>query len=95
MSRNGNEDQGQLVIANESEIGAVVDVDTDSDVMAKDSVEREIEEEQSDTFSSNEADTKPSDAPKKPKMYFDWLDDKTLVKIFGESGSFDRKTTPD
>ena len=95
-SLNGNEDQGQSSTANDSEIGAVAKIDTD---MAKDTAEREliiIEEEQSDTFSGiphyNEADTKPSDqssdAPKEPQIYFDWLDEKTLVKIFGEFDAF-------
>ena len=96
-SLNGNEDQGQSSTANDSEIGAVAKIDTD---MAKDTAEREliiIEEEQSDTFSGNEADTKPSgqssDAPKEPQIYFDWLDEKTLVKIFGEFEAIYRKTT--
>ena len=80
-------------------MGAIAEIDTESDAMADDTVtmkrELTIEEEQSDTFSGDEADTKPSsNAAKKPKMYFDWLDKKTLVKIFGEFETFYRKTAP-
>lgn len=84
----GNENQRRSSTEYDFHYFANAETDTDSDAEANDTVtiKRELGIEQ---IGFDEADVEPE----KPKMYFEWLDKKTLVKIFGEFESFYRKPT--
>ncbi|XP_055301519.1 uncharacterized protein LOC129568033 [Sitodiplosis mosellana] len=85
----GNEDQGQSSTVNEPENYVAAVSDAESVAVANDTVTGGEEQNNTD----NEADTEPlnesSEATQKPKMYFDWLDEKTLVKIFDQLNLYD------
>ncbi|XP_055305994.1 uncharacterized protein LOC129570414 [Sitodiplosis mosellana] len=72
----------EMIEEEQNEIADVDEADTEP-------LNEQIEADTEPFIEQGEADTEPAEAAKKPKMYFDWLDDKTLVKIFDQLNLYD------